>query len=483
MGWARFLATVTLALALPVASVAQQRPSAPAPAADALAPEPSTYVAGPRTDTLIAGATILDGDGRRLVGDVLIRAGRIVAVGPNLAHPAGVTLVDGAGRWLTPGLIDIHTHDGTYLLPQATDNAADSDVTEGSDPNVADTWIEHAVRPEDPAFGYALAGGVTTLQILPGSDALISGRSVIVHPVPAVTVDQMRFPGAAQGLKMACGNSPADTFGARHIAPTSRQGEIAQLRRAFLEAQHYEAERREFRDHAEHGPPGHHGPPDGRHRPGGEHDGPSRDLRMDTLVAAMHGELPVHIHCYRADDILTWIHALAQFGVHVAAVHHAVEAYKIAPELVRAGVCVVTWADWWGFKREAEDGIPENAAFVDAAGGCVTMHSDIPVLGSLLNIEAAKAAAAGRRAGLDIPPERAIRWITSNPARAMGLGDRIGRIAPGLDGDLVLWSGDPFSIYSHPDMVWIDGAVRYDRRVGRRESDAELGRPEREMRP
>ncbi len=413
---------------------------------------------------LIAGATILDGAGGRIVGDVLVRDGRIAAVGTNLLRPAGLIVIDGTGRWLTPGIVDIHTHYGTYLLPQssAEDNA--SDVLEDSDPNVADTWIEHAVRPGDPAFSYALAGGVTTLQVLPGSGALFGGRSVILKPIPAVTVAAMRFPGAPQGLKMACGGAPASSFGGRGRFPNSRQGEIAGIRRAFLEAQGYEKQWQRYLN-------------------GDDHRPPDRDLRLDTLVGAMHGTLPIHLHCYRADDIATWISVLDEFGVRLAAVHHATEAYKIAPLLAAHGVCAAVWPDWWGFKREAEDGIPENAAFVDAAsGGCAIMHSDIPVLGSLLNIEAAKAAAAGRRAGLTITPEHAIMWITSNPAKAIGLGDRVGAIKPGMNADLVLWSADPFSIYAHADRVYIDGSLTFDRAAPRRPSDFELGRPQREER-
>lgn len=414
----------------------------------------------PRNDMIIAGATILDGSGGRLTGDVIVRDGRIVAIGPGLERPEGTELIDASGRWITPGLIDIHTHYGTYLLPQSAGEAEVSDVIEDSDPNVADTWIEHAVHPTDPAFSRALAGGVTTLQILPGSGALFGGRSVVVHPIPAVTLAQMRFPSAPQGLKMACGSNPANSFGGRGRAPNSRQGEIAGIRRAFLEAEHY---REEWEGE-------------------GGRGAARRDLRMDTLVAAMNGDLPVHLHCYRAEDIATWIEVLGEFGVQIAAVHHATEAYKIAPMLADRGVCAAVWPDWWGFKREAEDAIPENAAFVDAAGGCAIMHSDIPVLGSLLNIEAAKAAAAGRRAGLDIPPERAIRWITSNPATALGLGDRVGHLAPGMNADIVLWSGDPFSVYSHADLVLIDGAIAYDHANPDRQPipDFELGRPQRE---
>lgn len=455
-----------------VALLAATSPALARPPKPALPAEPPPYITAPitgsyqpraRTDTIIRQATILDGAGNRLIGDVLMRDGRIVALGPDLANDSGATEIAGRGKWVTPGLIDIHTHYGTYLLPQTAAEAEVSDVIEDSDFNVADTWIEHAIRPGDPAFSRALAGGVTTVQVLPGSGALFGGRSVILKPLPTVTMDQMRFPGARQGLKMACGGNPAGSFGGRGRFPNSRQGEIAGIRRALLDTRHY---MEEWEDH-------------GGGRKGGR--GPRRDLKMDTLAAAMRGDLPVHLHCYRADDIATWVSVLDEFGIRIAAVHHATEAYKVAPMLADRGICAAVWPDWWGFKREAEDGIPENAAFVDAAGGCAIMHSDIPVLGNLLNIEASKAAAAGRRAGLTIPPERAIRWITSNPAKAIGLGDRIGTIAPGMNADLVIWSADPFSVYSHVEQVFMDGAILYDRNAkdGAGASDFELGRPQR----
>jgi len=456
------------ALGIMLASVqpAFPKPLPPASVPYAVKPVRGAYQPMPRKDVLIRGATILDGAGGRLVGDILVRNGHIAALGQNLDNANGVAEIDARGRWVTPGLIDIHTHYGTYLLPQTAAEADVSDVIEEGDLNVADTWIEHAVRPQDPTFSRALAGGVTALQVLPGSSALFGGRSVVLKPVPAVTVEQMRFPHAPQGLKMACGTNPANGSARRGRGANSRQGQIAFIRRTLYEAQHYmaqwEGDMRGRKGHA-----------------------PRRDQRIDTIVAAMRGDLPVHLHCYRADDIATWISVLGEFKMSVDVVHHATEAYKIAPLLAKKNVCAAVWPDWWGFKREAEDSIPENAAFVDAAGGCAIMHSDIPVLGSLLHIEAAKAAAAGRRAGLDIPPERAIRWITSNPARAMGLGGEIGTIAPGMNADLVIWSADPFSIYAHADQVFIDGAVAYDRMAPdkRRVPDFELGRPQREDMP
>jgi imidazolonepropionase-like amidohydrolase len=169
-----------------------------------------------------------------------------------------------------------------------------------------------------------------------------------------------------------------------------------------------------------------------------------------------------------------------EFGFRIAAFHHATEAYKIAADLRRADTCVAVWSDWWGYKMEALDAVRANAPFIDSTGGCVLMHSDSAIVGQRLNIEAAKAAASWRRTGGAIPEERMIRWITSAPARVLGLGDRVGTLAPGRNADLVLWSGNPFSIYSKPDLVLIDGAIVFDRASATpaRWPDFSLGRPE-----
>lgn len=430
-------------------------------------PYQSTYQPLPRSAVALVGATILDGAGGKIDGgDVVIDQGRIVAVGKGLQRPATAIVIDAHGKWITPGLIDVHTHAGTFTLPQTPSDAEASDVAEISTPNAANTWIEHAVRPTDPVFRRALAGGVTAMQILPGSTDLFGGRSVVVKPVPAVTVQAMKFPDAPQGLKMACGSNPKDHFGGSGQFPNSRQGEIAGMREAFLEAQRY---LEHDKDRGGHGPPG-----------GGR--GPPRDvdLKKETLAGVLDGKIRVHVHCYRADDMANMLALSHEFNFRIAAFHHAAEAYKIAPLLASEGVCVAGWPDWWGFKREAEDGIRENVAYVDAAGGCAMMHSDIPVLGDRLNIEAGKAAAAGRRAGLKLAPERVIRWVTSNPAKALGLEQRVGTIATGMNADVVVWSGDPFSVYTVAEKVFIDGALAFDRAQPPGVSDLELGREARE---
>ena len=451
----QFLAAAFASYGLAVA----QPPRHPLPFQTLEDPYPSTYKPAPSAPVVLAGATILDGAGNRIEnGEILLLNGKVAAVGLHVPHPQGALLIDARGKWITPGLVDVHTHLGVYTLPQTSLDAQASDVVEQRNPNAADTWIEHAVRSVDPGFSHALAAGVTTLQILPGSSDLFGGRSVIVHPVPSPTVAGMKFPGAPQGIKMACGSNPKQAFASRNLL-NSRQGEIAEMREAFLEAEEY----REHRGAGGHD--GHRGPP---------HD--NSNLKNETLAMVLDGKMPVHIHCYRSDDMARLIDLSHEFGFHIAAFHHAAEAYKIAPLIVSSGICVAGWPDWWGFKPEAEDSIRENVAIIDGAGGCAMVHSDIPILGEHLNLEAAKAAAAGRRIGYSLPPERVIRWLTSNPAKALALDDRIGRLAPGFDADVVLWSGDPFSVYSKPEKVFIDGSLMFDASQPRRPSDFELGR-------
>ncbi|WP_447728641.1 amidohydrolase family protein [Sphingomonas koreensis] len=423
-------------------------------------PFPSRYQPAAPDDMLLRGATILDGAGGRIDGgDVLVRSGRIVAVGKALANP-GVREVDATGRWITPGVIDVHSHDGTYSLPLTDIDREASDVAEVASPNSADTWIETAVNPQDMAFDRALAAGVTTIQILPGSTPIFAGRSVVVKPVRASTVWGMKTTGGVQGFKMACGENPK-SWGADddNEGPTSRQGVIAFMRQGFLDAQTY---KRAWE----------------KHRAGGG-AAPERNLKLETLAGILSGDVRVNLHCYRAGDIAAVLSIAKEFGFRIGAIHHATEAYKIPGLLRESGTCAAVWADWWGFKMEAQDAVRAEAPMLERTGVCVMMHSDSPADGQRLNITAAKAAAAGRRIGIDTPPETMIKWTTSNPAKLLGLDKQVGTLAPGYRADLVVWSGNPFSIYSKADLVLIDGAVAWDRAKPRTGpvSDFELGRP------
>jgi imidazolonepropionase-like amidohydrolase len=407
----------------------------------------STYRPTPAAPVLITNATILTAAGERIPqGSILLRGGVIDAVGAAIEAPAGATVIDARGKWVTPGVIDAHSHLGVYPSPGVTGL---SNGNEATDPNTAEVWAEHAVWPQDPQFRLALAGGVTTIQILPGSANLFGGRGVTVKNVPARDVYSMKFPGAPQGLKMACGENPMRLYGGRNRAPSTRMGNVAGYRAAWLKADKY---RRDWKEYARKAADG-----------GDEGKRPDRDLELDTLAGVLEGDILVQNHCYRADEMLTMIDIAREAGFRIAAFHHAVEAYKIADVLATEKICADVWADWWGFKMEAFDGIRENAAFVHAAGGCAVIHSDDAEGIQRLNQEAAKAMAAGNEIGLGLREEDAIRWITINPATSAGVASRTGSLEKGKMADVVVWSGNPFSVYSHAEKVFIDGALVFDR--------------------
>ena len=465
----------------PSASAAAAAP--PAAAKSMRDPFASTYQPMASAPILIRGATILTGTGTRLDNaDLLVANGRIEAVGANLQAPDGAQVVDAKGRWVTPGIVDVHSHLGVYPSPGLK---AHDDGNELTSPVTANVWAEHSIWPQDPGFETALEGGVTTLEILPGSGNLIGGRSVVVKNVHATTYQAMKFPGAQQGLKMACGENPKRVYGSKGQFPSTLMGDVAGYRQAFADAQDYQHQWDKYeRDLAEY---------QKKHGEGADGKGdakpptpPKRDLKLETLAETLKGNIRVQMHCYRSDQMATMLDVADEFGFKIVAFHHAVEAYKVADLLAKRGVCAAMWADWWGFKAEAYDGIEENIAIVDApAGSCAMLHSDSENGIQRLNQEAAKAMSRGVRAGLAIPPERAIRWLTANPAKALGLDDRIGTLEPGKNADLVIWNRSPFSVYALADEVLIDGAVAFDRAHPPRQppSDFMLGQPGAEGAP
>ena len=431
------------------------------PASD-LNPFPSTYQPGASRPTAIVGATVLTAAGQQIDnGVVVMSGGRIAAVGPaGTPVPAGVTLIDGRGKWVTPGIIDIHSHMGDYPVPAVPSR---SDGNELTDPNTAQVWAEHSVWPQDPAFDRSRAGGVTTLEILPGSGNLFGGRSAVLKNVNAVTVAAMKFPGAPYDLKMACGENPKRVYGSKGRAPSTAMGNVAGYRAAWGAAQEYRRKWDEYHDKVARGLSA---------------DPPTRNLQLDTLVGVLKGDIRIQNHCYRADEMATMIDISHEFGFHIAAFHHAVESYKIAALLKREGICSVMWADWGGFKMESFDSTQANAALVQRAGACAIIHSDDDYIDQHLNQEAAIAMAAGARAGIPVSRSQAIAWITANPARALGIDKETGSLEPGKAADLVVWSADPFSVYALAQHVYIDGSEVFDRaHPAQPRSDFELGQP------
>ena len=422
-------------------------------------PYPSTYRPYGGVPTLIRNAIVLDGEGGRFDnGSVLLVAGKVEAVGgSDLAAPDGATVIDAQGHYVTPGVIDIHSHLGDYPSPGVQSL---SDGNEATSPARPEVWAEHSVWPQDPGFSRALAnGGITSLQVLPGSANLFGGRSVVLKNVPARTVQGMKFPGAPYGLKMACGENPKRVYGSKNQMPQTRMGNIAYVRQTWIRAKEYDRKWTKYE------------------KSGGEI--PAEDLAMDTLRGVLHGKILVHNHCYRADEEAIMIDVAKEFGYKISTFHHAVESYKIADLLRENGICSAMWADWYGFKMESYDAINENIAFVQNAGACAIVHSDDPNGIQRLNQEAAKAMAAGKRVGIDISEATAWTWLSGNPAKALGIFNQTGSLKAGKMADVVLWNGNPFSAYTRPDKVWIDGALLYDAENPklRPVSDFELGQP------
>ena len=409
-------------------------------------PFPSTYRVPEAAPLLIRGATLLTGTGEQIdQADLLVADGKIQQIGQNLEPVDGAEIVDGRGRWLTPGIIDVHSHMGVYPNPAIKPHA---DGNEMVSPTTAKVWAEHSVWPQDPAFEKAIAGGVTTVQLLPGSANLFGGRGVTLKNVPSVTMQGMKFPGAPHSLKMACGENPKRIYGEKG-GPMTRMGNMAGYREAWIKASAYRDKWQAYEKKLAKGSK--------------KAKAPKRDLEMETLMGVLNGEIRVHNHCYRADEMANMIDLSKEFGYRIAAFHHAVEAYKVAPLLAENDICAVVWADWWGFKQEAFDMIRENAALLDYVNACAIIHSDDEIQIQRLTQEVAKVMEASATMGLEISRGRAIRWLTANPAKSLGLEDRIGTLEVGKNADVVLWSGDPFSVYSKADKVWIDGALRFER--------------------
>jgi imidazolonepropionase-like amidohydrolase len=428
-------------------------------------PFPSTYRPFASPPVLLRGAQVYDGRGGVLPrADVLLQDGRIARIADSIQDaPANAQSVDGTGKVVTPGIIDIHSHMGVYAAPAVR---AHDDGNEAIAPNTAEVWAEHSVWPQDPQFSRALAAGVTTAMILPGSANLFGGRSVTLKLVPSRTTQGMKFPGAPYSLKMACGENPKRVYGRSNRPPATRMGNVALYRSAWIQAADY---RRRWDDFLARQAAG----------TATAKDAPLRDLKLETLSEVLRGRILVQNHCYRADEMAVMIDIAREFGFRITTFHHAVESYKIADILARERICSAMWADWWGFKMESYDAIRENIPFVHAAGACAIVHSDDPYGIQRLNQEAAKALADGNRAGLNISKAVAMSWLTRNPAMAMGIADRTGTLEPGKMADVVLWSGDPFSAASRPEKVYIDGALMYDSADPARRpvSDFELGQP------
>jgi imidazolonepropionase-like amidohydrolase len=378
----------------------------------------------------IVHATLLTVSGPALPDTTLVvREGLVAQVGGVV--PPEVEILDAKGGFVTPGLIDLHSHMGVYPWP---DGRAHADGNEMSTPFTPRVWAGDSFDPEDPAIPRARAGGVTTIQVLPGSGNIVGGRAAVLKLRPSRTIDPMLFREAPPAIKMACGENPKRVYGDKTDDDQimSRMGEFAAIRAKFTEAREYRAARA------------------GKAPPPWDED-------LEVLADVIDDKIRVNLHCYRSHDIAGWYRVADQFGFRIVTIHHALETYKVRDLLAAHGTGIATWPDWWGFKLEALDGIPEGPALVSSAGVPVATHSDSASHVQRFNVEAAKLVRYG------MTEADALESITLDPARLLGVDHLVGSLDVGKQADLVLWDRHPLDGTALAQRTWIEGQLVYDR--------------------
>jgi len=390
------------------------------------------------SETLIRNATVLTITRRTLSNsDVLIRNGKIAAVGKDLKASANARVIDGTNKYVMPGIVDCHSH-----------SMLDA-INEGSLSVTSMVRTRDALNPHDVDLYRALAGGVTTLNLLHGSANAIGGLNTVVKIKYGHPVDDFIFPGALPGIKFALGENPKRSnstpqAGQQRRFPATRMGVEEVIREAFARARDY---KKTWDDHRA-----------AVTRREKNLIPPRRDLQLEPLVEVLEGKRLVHAHCYRADEILMLIGVANDFGFKIKTFQHTLEGYKVAKEIAEHGAGASIFADNWAYKIEAYDAIPYNAAIMTRAGVNVSMNSDSDERARRLNIEAAKAMRYG-----DLSEEEALKLITWNPAWQLGIHGRVGSIEAGKDADLAIWNGHPLSVYSRVDTTFVDGEILFDR--------------------
>lgn len=366
-------------------------------------------------------------------GSVYVKDGKIAAVGESVEAAASATVIDAGGKYLTPGIIDSHSH-----------IALDDDVNEATSPVTPQMMMIDAFDYRDKAIYRALAGGVTTSLLLHGSANMIGGQAIVIKHKYGLNRDAILFPGAPPSIKFASGENPKRVYGNRNELPSTRMGNFAVQRDAFVQARDYMLSWNEYDEKVKRGDK--------------DASPPKHDLKLEALSDVLRGKFLVQIHCYRADEFLTEIAIAKEFGYKIRAFHHALEAYKVPERLAAENIGIATFADWWGYKQEAWDAIPWNAVMAMRKGVRVAIKSDSGDFTRRLNQEAAKTMRYGGAS-----EEEALKMITLNAAWIIGVDGRVGSIDVGKDADLVLWDGYPLSSSAVPSKVFIDGDVYFDR--------------------
>lgn len=404
--------------------------AAPAPAQD-----------GGKTVAITGGTILTVGpQGTIESGTLLLRGGRIVAVGRDVTVPPGAVVIDAAGRFVMPGIVDCHSH-----------TAVEGGVNEGSDNVTAEVRIRDVIDHGDVDIYRELAGGVTTINVLHGSANAIGGQNAILKLRWGKPPEGLLFKDAPRGIKFALGENPKranfSVPGQPRRYPATRMGVEASIREAFEEARAYKAEwdayEKQLKALAK-----------GAERP----LAPRRDLRKETLKEILEGKIDVHAHCYRSDEILMLIRLADEFGFKIRTFQHVLEGYKVASEIARHGAGASTFSDWWAYKMEAYDAIPYNAAIMTAHGVVVSMNSDSNELARRLYWEAAKAMKYG-----GLSEAEALKLVTLNPARQLRIDQRVGSLEVGKDADVAIFGAHPFAPDARVEMTLVDGDVYFDR--------------------
>ncbi|MBC7910005.1 MAG: amidohydrolase family protein [Pyrinomonadaceae bacterium] len=392
--------------------------------------------ASEEVETVIRNATILTvSHGTLANSDILIRRGKIAAIGQDLKAAANARVIDASGKYVMPGIIDCHSHAMSDAINELTYSVTSM------------VRITDVLNPEDEALYRALAGGVTTINILHGSANAIGGQNAVVKIKYGRPIEEFMFPGAMPGIKFALGENPKRTNfpqppGQRRY-PATRMGVEEVIRDAFVRARDYKAAWDDYR---------------AKLRRDKNLIAPRRDLELEPLVEILEGKRLVHAHCYRADEILMLINLADEFGFKIKTFQHVLEGYKVAPEIARHGSGGSLFADNWGYKIEAYDAIPYAAAIMVRAGVNVSINSDSNERMRRLNIDAAKMMKYG-----GLTEVEALKLITMNPAWQLGVQDRVGSVDVGKDADLAIWNGHPLSVYSRVETTLIDGEIFFDR--------------------
>ncbi len=374
-------------------------------------------------------------------GSVVIKNGKIAEIGKEINIPKGAMIIDAKGKYVIPGIVDPHSHIGVYSWPGVQ---ANSDGNEAVNPVTAQVRAIDSINFTDPAINRAVAGGVTTIQILPGSANIIGGETATVKLRPAKTLSEFLFKDAPGGLKMAIGENPKRVYGDQGRMPSTRMGNAYIMRNAFLKAQEYLKKWDIYVKNKDEGK---------------EAEIPAKDLQLETIAKALKGELLIHIHCYQVDGILTLFRIAKEFGFKIRSFEHCLEAYKVANIIKEHGTGVITFADAYGFKLEAWDAIPYNAAILYRKGVIVSLHSDSSNVIQRLNQEAAKCIKYG-----GLSESEALKLITINAAWMLGIEDRVGSLEVGKDADIAIFDGNPFSVYSLCSTTIIDGKIIFERK-------------------